>query len=47
MVVHALYLALLGAGVLQAQTQSPASAEPLTVNKIDPPNWYSGLPSPL
>jgi neopullulanase len=45
--VHALYLALLGAGVLHAQTQSPASAEPLTVNKIDPPNWYRGLPSPM
>jgi neopullulanase len=47
MIVHALYLALLGADILQAQTQSPTSAEPLTVNKIDPPNWYSGLPSPM
>ena len=44
-IVHVLALAVLGAATSQAQ--APASTEPLTVTKIDPPNWYSGLPRPL
>jgi glycosidase len=47
MAAHALCLMLLGAGIFQAQTQSPVFVEPLTVTKIDPPNWYSRLPRPL
>ena len=49
LMAQVLSLALLGAGGLQAQAyaQAPASAEPLAVTKIDPPNWYSGLPRPM
>lgn len=39
-----LCLVLLTGGVLPAQAPS---AEPLTITKIDPPDWYSGLPKPL
>ncbi|MGI4827807.1 MAG: alpha-amylase family glycosyl hydrolase, partial [Janthinobacterium lividum] len=38
---------LLTRGVVQAQLQPPSAPEPITVTKIDPPNWYSGLPRPL
>jgi glycosidase len=51
-VARALCLSLLGAGVLHAQavqnqTQPSVSGEPLVVDKVDPPNWFSGLPKPL
>lgn len=33
--------------LLPARSQTPEGGEPLTVTKIDPPDWFAGLPQPL